>query len=81
MSYETYFCSIIKKNGMLADLLSPRRSNDMTTAVQKNHLRGLIFVHSLDRFKNGVISLPSWRVTLNPRESRSHLEIFKNDIS
>ena len=37
---------------MLADFYIRRVSNDMKTAVQKNHLGGLILYRSLDPAKN-----------------------------
>ena len=44
MYQERYFCSIIGKNRMLADLYIPRLSNDMQIAVQQNNQ---IFYRSL----------------------------------
>ena len=48
---ESYFCSIIKKNRMLADIYVPRILNDITITVQKNHLGGSNLVHTS---KNGA---------------------------
>jgi len=60
MSHLTYFCSIMKKNRMLADFYIPLLSNDMKNAVQKNHVEGQILYRSLVLSKK-TASLPQKR--------------------
>jgi len=47
------FCSIIEKNRMLADFYIPTISNNMTIAVQKNHLVGQFWSF----LKNGILGI------------------------
>ena len=66
MTYLRYFCSITRKNRMLADFYIPRLSNDMKIAVQKNNLRVKFGTEVWTLLKNGVLffSLISYLVVI-----------------